>query len=954
MSQPSAFQSWQAVLDSPRSGFFRGHTADTVFDRQFSAWDCLMTEANFTQSNARVLIGQAANGAFRFISLPTQVYPAPTNEGEFGLGPGMFHKFDVATYIGDLSYRIQLEGQPLPIELSADDRDNQTVFADHYLPLTQAKQGDLDIFTLSYAPVAPDGSQAALAPAPLPGPAGAFYILHLRNTGQQTLKGKIVLSATDMLIGHYEDTRLDMRSLKKPAIDLRQGTLILTRPEGSVGIHLHGGRWTKTEAPFEAEKVFSLPPGEEIAFETMVVMGAAYSAVMPEIYNLHLRSALDWLNLTAAYWRSRLGSLQVGQDEQSRFSLDIYIRSLFDNFNCLQTDAQGNLISHWQGAPSHGYGVIWGIDVEPTAVSVVHLCPEITRQAMIFFMTRSQAPKGKPDHSIPILVAPLVMARQWLQVTGDFAFLESHPEIFPALEGIMQHLLALKAPGETLFPSRYSSDGPVGRRYDYGTNVKVWYALDSMGYLLNYAGRPEQAARYNELAREVRQAVYRTMVADGPFGPQITGGTNLGEDPGGFYLPEGVFYYDGEDTSSMLAPIYGFNNFHDPTWINYHRFARSMWCANYDPEFETLMWYPGEPAEYDGTAYLSRLGGCVTRAEMSEAIQIIQNRHVDLATGSLWWWPHGEEYRRSVTRCSQGQGAWAWQYLYQWLGLQLDAPAHLLTIAPRGLTTSFDWEDFCAGPHHFEVHWKENEDGVVLRVRNNNSEVWTVQAGFRQPAAATESALAWQNRSLASGEEAEFVYLVKSIPADPGMIQSAVIQKEAQAFAGPEGILFKRFGPVMFYGNWDSQKLWDWGAMPLALRFILLNGSQEDWQDVTVTLSVPDGWHAQGRQLHHWNKPDNMATGQVELKLPDLPAGSRTTASFWVHTPDLGAGAGLRGPLVPFHLPSQPGESVCLYSDGLSSPIDSIFTAELTVQTKNNKTIQRKLTVPFQIKPTRS
>ena len=63
MSQPLAFQNWQSFLDSPRSEFFCGHTADTVFDRQFSAWDCLMTEANFTQSNARVLIGQAANGA---------------------------------------------------------------------------------------------------------------------------------------------------------------------------------------------------------------------------------------------------------------------------------------------------------------------------------------------------------------------------------------------------------------------------------------------------------------------------------------------------------------------------------------------------------------------------------------------------------------------------------------------------------------------------------------------------------------------------------------------------------------------------------------------------------------------------------------------------------------------------------------------------------------------------
>ena len=46
----------------------------------------------------------------------------------------------------------------------------------------------------------------------------------------------------------------------------------------------------------------------------------------------------------------------------------------------LATDAAGRLLSHWQGAPSHGYGTVWGIDIEPTAVSIVHACPELARQ----------------------------------------------------------------------------------------------------------------------------------------------------------------------------------------------------------------------------------------------------------------------------------------------------------------------------------------------------------------------------------------------------------------------------------------------------------------------------------------------------------------------------------------------------------------------------------------------
>src|SRR5690349_20245213 len=110
MEKSSAYSNWQAVLDAPRSSFFAGHTSDTVFDRTANAHFRPSTEALFTQSNARVLLGQAANGSLRFLSLPTQVYPAPPQTGEFGLGPGMYHHFDVAMYAGDLSYQIQLDG----------------------------------------------------------------------------------------------------------------------------------------------------------------------------------------------------------------------------------------------------------------------------------------------------------------------------------------------------------------------------------------------------------------------------------------------------------------------------------------------------------------------------------------------------------------------------------------------------------------------------------------------------------------------------------------------------------------------------------------------------------------------------------------------------------------------------------------------------------------------------
>jgi hypothetical protein len=432
----SPFATWQEVFSAPRSAFFSGGTPDTQVDRRSGAALAPHAEALFTQSNARVLVGQSADGGLRLISIPTRVYPAPTGQGEFGLGPGMYHRSDVVMYAGDLQYKIQLDGSDAQINLGSAERDNRTWYADHFLPVTASSDPGLEAHMLVFAPVAADVARAALAPAPLPGPAGAIYALHLRNSGQEIFTGKIVLEAGDLLVGHYEDAEPDMRALNRPAASLRQHTLILTRPFGAVGIHFHDARWKLDGPPYCSERAFTLAPGQEALFETHLAVGGAYGDILPVIYELHLHPALEWLNRTAAFWRSRLGDLAVnaeGAGAEARLVRDVYIRSLFDNFNCLQTDPQGSLIIHWQGAPSHGYGVCWGIDVEPTAGSLAHFLPEMTRQVMLFFLQRSRAPIGPKDHSLPILVAPLILARLWLQVSGDIAFLAKHADVVDEL-----------------------------------------------------------------------------------------------------------------------------------------------------------------------------------------------------------------------------------------------------------------------------------------------------------------------------------------------------------------------------------------------------------------------------------------------------------------------------------------------------------------------------------------
>lgn len=978
MKKTPTYADWSAVRQAPHSSLFSGGKADVAYDQSRNTHLAPNIEALFTQSNARVLLGHAANGMLRFIAMPTQLYAAPTGTSELGLGVGMYHHFDVVMYAGDLCYRLEVDGIADPIFLSSAENpaagaDCVTTYADDFLPRTNAAVCGLEVMLASVAPMAPDAGSAPLAPAPLPGLAGAVYIVQLRNSGDGPMKGKVVLQAGDMLVGHYEDAQTP-QSRQGPDAYVRQETLILTQPYGAVGVHLHNGKWRRTMPPYEAEISFSLEPGEAQIFETHVALGTAYADIMPTIYELHMRPALDWLNLTAGFWAERLGQLTVaiqGADDEARYSRDIYVRSLFDNFNCLQTDAEGTLLAHWQGAPSHGYGTVWGIDVEPTAVSVVHLCPEIAWATLRFFMDRSRAPKGVPDHSVPILVAPIIIARQWLQVTGNVQKLVESPEVMAALTSIVNDLMALEASdgalaaGEALFPSRYSSDGAVGRRYDYGTNVKVWYTFDSMAVLARALGDAESAVTYSRMARAIREAIQRTMSTDGPFGCQVSGGTNLGEDPGSFYLPEDVLYYDGEDTSSMLAPVYGIINFDDEAWINYHRFARSIWCPNFDPEFGALRWSPrgfGAGA-LDGTGYFSRLGGSVTPGEMLEALRTMWHTVTDEVTGSVFWWPHGLEHKRSLTRCSQGQGAWAWQYLKQWLGLEVDANSQTLTVAPRGLLNSATWRGFRAGAHTFDIAWQEQpasgepkkdpgeEQIASAEITNHNALPWTVRVGLRQPGSGAAGVLTWQTRTIASGATVTLSQQSACAATRAEMDESHMLGLEAEAF-GKDGIVIRRFGPAQLWGHWDTQKLWDRQAMPLTLRFLIENGTDTDWQEVSIELACPEGWGAAGRRPQHWDPPQTWER-ETAVTLGPTTSHSRIVAPFWVTWPeDLTLDLGRReGPQVPFHATTQPGPGLTLYAASVGEPIEVRFEATVRISKANQGSIQRTVTVPVTILP---
>jgi hypothetical protein len=350
--------------------------------------------------------------------------------------------------------------------------------------------------------------------------------------------------------------------------------------------------------------------------------------------------------------------------------------------------------------------------------------------------------------------------------------------------------------------------------------------------------------------------------------------------------------------------------------------------------------------------------------EMQEAVDILRTSGVDDITGSVFWWPHGSEYKRSLTRCSQGQGAWVWQYFQQWLGIKLELPTYTLTLAPRGLLTSYTWKGFSSGENVFDLEWVETKTISTMRIVNHNSHTWHIRVGFRTPGNGATDQLTWKEADLLPDEElflqCEYPLNVAFNQQILSMTENDIRRFETQELSPDSDLLFKRYGPAMLWGNWVRSKWWQPEELPNCLRFILFNNSFEDWLDTTVTLVCPVGWTAQARLPHSWAKPENMQPDEITLNLGILRRGCFTVAPFWIGAP---GGKGLLSPIasgffgaigVSSHTPSQPGDGLQLVSPSIQIRQEIHFTAELVAHTSGGEEIRATREVSVILESTKS
>ncbi len=827
----------------------------------------------FTQSNARVLLGQDNMGRFHFIAAPHRKdYALPTRKTgahqHITACPGMYYQTDLTLFLGKAWYEMKLEDGSF---LRNGNEDSVTRYLNDFLPWTVTQYEGLELNTISLAPVLEKPMRGGMKTLPLPGPSGAFYGMNIKNTGKKAVKLTVSFHFENLFMSKYEHCNEPVETRAFPAVysQVDRNLLLMQRPEGYTGIYMRDGIWEKDDQEWKAERTMLLEPGESFFQETLISVAETSDEVSEALGILFMHSIEEWMEITDVFWKDRLGELKVFDScEQSlaRKSRDIHIRNILDNFNCVQTDENGRVLVHWQGAPSHCFGRMWGIDVEPTTLSFLHILPEMGKRLIEYMADRNEPRYSEfPEHSVPIMMAPLIMAGEYLHDTGDVEYFRENTYVKKRLDEIWEKIYRMRHNASSLVPSRFSSDGIVMRRYDHGTNVKFWYASRCYGDILT--ALEESADLVWDYMEKLKRGIEQYMVTEGPFGPQISGGTNLGEQEE-FYMNEDFCYYDGEDSSSVLAPVYGIWNYTYTPWKNYHRFARSIFCSNYDPEMDTLRWFPYGGA-LDGTAYISQAGGSITREEMRTSFANMISAAVD-ETGSLYWWPKAENKRRMIARCSQGQGAWVFQYIRQWLGIQINAEKKTLKIYPMGMLDGYSWENALLGNFRFDIHYREENGYAVYSVTNKNNETFQLILGCRSQGQGAGNVFREKTEELAPGKTVEArLEMGKELPEE----RNRIPDREAQELSD-DGIVFGHFG-------FHQPSMDDVEKNTALLQFVLVNGKKVALEKVKLCIQAPQWMHLKEKEYRIWDSESPDTSCILETRECSVLPGTRKVFGIW-------------------------------------------------------------------------
>lgn len=658
------------------------------------------SELTFDIANNKTLVNVNMNGSIKFLTVYNGQYASDNIPGvwmckEFRkTGPYAF-----ALRLGDKQY-----------DLGRDNLPYTTSLLDNLFPVTEYRLGGVLAMLLTYTPMSADGSTRIR---------GAVYGLYVENRSCKDIDGEVILPKPD--------TEVDL---------LFSGTDIYIYPVDGEDQNASKGSVS-----------FQLAPGQSVWVP--VVMGPPGEATLQLINE---KGTLYWLNETWAYYRGMLGRLEMKYDS---FAAEFHERALLQCLGSIAMNHNDSVIgSNWGTYPVTEF--TWTKDMYYSLLPFHVFEPKLFKQGMLWFLEHGVRPQGNRytggiSHSLSNSLSSVVMAGLYYQSTGDKQFFLDNPDIDMRLRQLLEETTGTcKQDGPWLFPSVWLSDAYSLGDYHTGSNVVTWAAFHHYARIVREVfGDTQTAERYQTLASKIKLDLRRFNTLEGPFGLQYVEGTSakgdfLRSDTGkykgkyadfgmqfiGFLTKDGfidLFHHDGEESDTILMPVYGYASYDDPVYRHYMQFSLSPHNPTYNPESKGIQW--GDHAACTFPGYMSGLGMIKDFDSLSGPEgYFTEVRKLTDVDGSLWWWPYlnGARYgdvvrHHNCGKCGWASGVYSALFVSQILGVVYDAPAKLLSFRPLQAAGSFTWEGLRLGSGLFDLtlHQKENVlEAIVTNYSN--------------------------------------------------------------------------------------------------------------------------------------------------------------------------------------------------------------------------------------------
>lgn len=693
---PHPFLSVNDALTQPRSRYF----GVTYKDGSYAAHDEMSffgrklpdPELTFDISNNKTLVNVNMNGSIKFVSVYHGNYYSDNI-------PGVWMCKDFKK-TGPYGFKLKL-GDNL-IDLGLDDLPYATSLLGNLFPVTEFQFDAVKATLVTYTPVSADGTLRLR---------GLVYGLHLQNLSQEIMRGDVLLPSPDVSAGQL----FSGAELCVHASDLENKSGIIS---------------------------FELSPGQNVWVPSVI-----YPPGEKTLQLVDEKGSLYWLNETWAYFKGITGTLQMENDP---FVAEFYERAVLQCFGSIGMDGHGVIAgSNWGTYPTTEF--IWNKDMYYSFLPFHMMEPELFKQGMLWFLEHGVRPAGNRyeggiTHSLSNSLSSVMMAGLYYRTTGDKRLFLERPDLDLKVRALLEQTIRARKPdGPWLFPSVWLSDAYSLGDFHTGSNVIAW------GCFFHYArvveevfGDTEAAQRYRDIAARIKDDLERLATAEGPFGPQYVEGISMSasdklKDDAKKY--EGAYdgfgmqfimnltengqidlmHHDGEESDTILMPLYGYTSYDEPTYGNYMRFSLSTANPTYNAESRGIQWGDHSACTFPG--YMSGMGMITDAGSMSgEDGYFTQIRKLTDADGSLWWWPYkngaayGDVVRHNTCgKCGWASGVFTGLFISEILGLAYNAPAKQLSFRPFSPTSSFSWDRVRLGSQTFSVSYR-TEDGVTEAV----------------------------------------------------------------------------------------------------------------------------------------------------------------------------------------------------------------------------------------------